>query len=209
MRLSVFHKLAHALLLAILIAPSNAVAQDPTSRLALLRPGDVVRMKIWREPDLSGDFTIDQTGIVTLPRLGPRSAVATPPDSLRAGIIQDLKRFLTSPAIEVEFMRRVSIGGGVLKPGVYLVDEVMTVADAVTMAGGMQRQDVKAVELVRDGNPTGRTLDLVTRLSAVPIRSGDELRVPRQNWFQQNYQMVYFAISSLLAIATILSVTKH
>lgn len=209
MRLSAFRKPAYALLLAILIAPSNAVAQGSTSQLALLRPGDVVRLKIWREPDLSGDFTVDQTGIVTLPRLGPRPATITPPDSLRAGIVRDLKRFLTSPAIEVEFMRRVSIGGGVLKPGVYLVDEVMTVADAITMAGGMQRQDVKTVELVRDAKPTGQTLELITRLSVVPIQSGDELRVPRLSWFQQNYQMVYFGVSSLLAIATILTVMRR
>ena len=96
-----------------------------------------------------------------------------------------------------------------VKPAVYLVDEVMTVADAITMAGGMQRQDVKAVELVRDAKPTGRMLDFGTRLSVVPIQSGDELRVPRLSWFQQNYQMVYFGVSSLLAIVTIISVTRR
>src|SRR5688500_3271570 len=31
-----------------------------------LRPGDVVRVRIWREPDFSGDFTVNESGVVTL-----------------------------------------------------------------------------------------------------------------------------------------------
>ena len=209
MRQSAFRKLEYALLLAMLIVPGISAAQGSMSQLPVLRPGDVVRLKIWREPDLSGDFTVDQAGVVTLPRLGPRPATFIPPDSLRAGIVRDLKRFFTSPSIEVDFFRRVSIGGGVVKPGVYLVDEVMTVADALTMAGGAQRQNITAAELVRDAKPTGRMLDLDTRLSVVPIRSGDELRVPRLSWIQQNYQMVYVGVSSLLAIVTILTITRR
>src|SRR6266704_165227 len=36
----------------------------------VIRPGDVVRLRIWREPDLSGEFTVDETGTVVLPKLG-------------------------------------------------------------------------------------------------------------------------------------------
>jgi len=211
MRPSVHSARLAALLLALgLFVPAPSSAQGGTvAPAAPLQPGDVVRLKIWREPDLSGDFTVDQEGTVTLPRLGPRLVTALPPDSVRAGILRDFRRLLTSPSIAVEFIRRVSVGGGVYKPGVYQVDEVMTVADVITMAGGAQRPDVETVSLVRNGVATGRKLELSARLSSVPVLSGDELRVPRIGWVQRNYQMVYIGISSLLAISTIYSVTRR
>lgn len=209
MRFTAVRRPAHAVFLALLLVPLVVVAQDPTASFALLRPGDVVRIRVWREPDLTGEFTIDKAGLVTLPRLGPRPATTASPDSLRAGIIRDFKRTITSPSIEVMFVRRIGVGGGVLKPGVYPVDEVMTVTDAITLAGGAERQDVTSVELIRAGRPTGRQLDIGALLSAVPVQSGDELRVPRQQWIKQNYQMVYVGISSLLAIVTIFSISRR
>ena len=32
-----------------------------------LRPGDVIRLDIWREPDLSGEFLVDEAGVVVFP----------------------------------------------------------------------------------------------------------------------------------------------
>jgi hypothetical protein len=36
----------------------------------LLRPGDVIRLNIWREPDMSGEYVIDEAGSVIFPRVG-------------------------------------------------------------------------------------------------------------------------------------------
>jgi protein involved in polysaccharide export with SLBB domain len=32
-----------------------------------IQPGDLVRLKVWREPDMSGDVVIDAAGDATLP----------------------------------------------------------------------------------------------------------------------------------------------
>ncbi|HZI73301.1 MAG TPA: polysaccharide biosynthesis/export family protein, partial [Gemmatimonadales bacterium] len=44
-----------------------AVTSDPGE---IVRPGDLIRLKIWREPDMSGDIAVDEAGVATLPRLG-------------------------------------------------------------------------------------------------------------------------------------------
>ena len=53
-------RLSLVLLPTLLLAAGTAAAQlqdvDP------LRPGDVVRLRIWREPDMSGDFAVDEIG---------------------------------------------------------------------------------------------------------------------------------------------------
>lgn len=176
---------------------------------AALRPGDVVKLRIWREPDLSGDFVVDRDGIVTLPRLGARSATKIPSDSLRAEILHELQKYLTNPSIAVDVMRRVSVAGGVRQPGVYLVDEVMTVADLITLAGGTVRVDVRNVRLVRNSVETGQEIPFTMRLSSVPVRSGDGLFVARPSWFQANYQMVYVAVSSAVALATLITLINR
>ncbi|HEU0299529.1 MAG TPA: polysaccharide biosynthesis/export family protein, partial [Longimicrobium sp.] len=62
-------------------APAAASARDT------LLPGDLVRLRVWREPDLSGDFAVDETGTVVLPRLGPTRVRGVPAGELRERIV--------------------------------------------------------------------------------------------------------------------------
>ena len=50
----------------------------PGDAASPLRSGDALRLRIWREPDLSGDFTIDDDGVVTLPKIGRVQAAGEP-----------------------------------------------------------------------------------------------------------------------------------
>src|SRR5262249_44369443 len=50
-------------------APRSAPDPLPSSELTLER-GDVVRVAVWREPELSGEFPVDDHGELTLPLLG-------------------------------------------------------------------------------------------------------------------------------------------
>src|SRR5271163_4739261 len=49
---------------------------------AVLLPGDVVRLRIWREPDLSGDFPVDEHGTAVFPKIGPTPVAQVTTDSL-------------------------------------------------------------------------------------------------------------------------------
>ena len=167
-----------------------------------LRPGDVVRLRIWREPDLSGDFPVDESGQVVLPRLGPVSVMAISRDSLRRSLLAAYTTYLKNPSIEVMLLRRINVLGAVKNPGLYPVDPTMTVADALALAGGASadgRRD--RVELLRGGEKVVVKLDPGARLGDTPIRSGDQLYVPERSWFSRNQGIVIGTVSAFAALA--------
>jgi len=191
------------LLLALLaLAAPAARAQDAPpadSAAELLRPGDVVRLLIWREPDLSGEFTVDADGIVIFPMIGPVDVTRESPTSLRNRLLEAFRRNLRNPSIEVRFLRRVTVLGAVRNPGVYPVDPVMSVADVLALAGGATAQGVPdKVQLLRGGERLETRISQRTRLADSPIRSGDQLYVPERGWFERNTGLV----ATVLSVAT-------
>src|ERR1700734_1429358 len=111
-------------------APAAGVARDSDAGSAMLLPGDIVRLRIWREPDLSGDFPVDERGTVVFPKIGPTPVLQMTTDSLKRLLVTTYSQYLRDPAIEVTFLRRVTILGAVKNPGLYPVDPTMTVSDA-------------------------------------------------------------------------------
>src|SRR5437016_2797709 len=113
-------------LLLQLFAPATGAAQGRAAAITIaaskMRPGDIVRVRIWREPDLSGDYMIDENGILTLPRLGTRAVVDQSPDLLKQTLIVDYAKYLLEPTIEVTILRRVNVIGAVARPGLYPAD---------------------------------------------------------------------------------------
>ena len=118
-----------------------------------LQPGDAVRLKIWREPDLSGEFQVDERGEVVFPQLGAMRVSQLSADSLKSMLVWSYTAYLRDPSIEVTLLRRVNVLGPVRSPGLYQVDQTQTIADVLAQAGGAT-PDGKPdrVELVRGGD---------------------------------------------------------
>ena len=204
------HRYASRLLLAsalLLPGPVHGQQAAPDSTAARLQPGDVLRLAIWREPDLSGDFEVDEHGTAVLPKLGPKQVATLDPESLRTQIVEEYARYLRNPSIKVTFLRRFTVLGAVVKPGVYSVDPTMTIADALALAGGAApdgRRD--RVEVRRGGVRVATRLSDATRIAESPIRSGDELFVPERSWVSRNTALVTTAIS---VAASLLIAFRH
>lgn len=195
------------LLTPLLLHPTLARAQDapaPTSTDSsggTLKPGDVVRLKIWREPDLSGDFVVDEGGTVVVPKLGRMQVVGLSPDSLKSHLINSYSVYLRNPAIDVVLLRRITILGGVRNPGLYPVDPTMTLADAYALAGGIAPEGkLDEVELVRGSERTSYKLSGTTRIADTPLRSGDQLYVPTRSWLARNTWAVTAALGTTTTI---------
>src|SRR5688572_13731441 len=100
--------------------PRRLGAQELAEKAAeidSLRPGDIIRLRIWREPDLTGEFPVGADGIVVLPKLGPLRATGEAPQELERRIVEMYGRYLRNPSIEVIFLRRINIQGAVRQPG--------------------------------------------------------------------------------------------
>jgi protein involved in polysaccharide export with SLBB domain len=160
---------------------------NPSDSALALRPGDAIRLRIWREPDLSGDFPVNESGVVVLPKLGPRRVVAEHPDSLKVWVVRSYANFLKNPSIEVFLVRRIQVLGAVKNPGLYPVEPTMTVADAIALAGGTTPQGRSdKVELRRQGETVPGKLAGRLLIGESPIRSGDQIYVPERSWVSRN-----------------------
>jgi protein involved in polysaccharide export with SLBB domain len=176
--------------------PDSAVA-----KLEELRPGDVIRLRIWREPDLSGDFAVQESGEVVLPKLGPLPVSGFSRDSLKRFLVRSYSEYLRNPSIEVTLLRRVNVLGAVQKPGLYPVDPTMTIADAVALAGGATGDGkLNQVELHRGSQRVAVKLDAGTRLGDTPIRSGDQLFVPQRSWVSRNVGLVVGTVTGVVGL---------
>lgn len=160
----------------------TAIEADPG-----LGPGDAVRIAVWREPDLSGTFGIDDRGIVTLPLLGDREVAGMDAPALRNQLLTDYREYLQNPSIQVTVLRRVNILGAVNQPGLYTVDATISLSEALGMAGGIgPTGDADDIRLARSGRVIHGNLDRAAVLGSIDVRSGDQIVVGEKGWFERN-----------------------
>jgi protein involved in polysaccharide export with SLBB domain len=168
---------------------------------ARMQPGDRILLKVWREPTLSDALTVDQNGMVVLPRLGPFSlaqqTVGTLQDSLRVRYAE----FLRNPSIEVTILRRVGVHGEVKEPGLYWVDVTTTLRDVIALAGGLTEiANINNVVIVR--GPTVLRVGNWERGGplASDLMSGDQIVVGRTSWLSRNALAVVSGAGVLTSI---------
>lgn len=184
---------------------SDTAVTDSAGRADLLRPGDVLKLNVWREPEWSGEYAVDESGVAVLPRLGAVRVTTMSPDSLRQFLVDSLGRFLRNPSIEVIPLRRIQILGAVRTPGLYPVPATVSVGDAVALAGGAS-PDGKPDRVVLRRGGVKLQIDLTrdTRLADTPIRTGDELFVPQRSWVSRNAGLVAAGLSATTSIVVAL-----
>jgi protein involved in polysaccharide export with SLBB domain len=193
--------------------PSQQVgtpAQPASSSMtAVLEPGDLVRLKIWREPDLSGDFSVDDRGTAVFPKIGPVHVSEMSTDSLRKMLLATYSTYLRDPAIEITMLRRVNVLGAVTRPGLYPVDPTMSVTDVLALAGGATPNgNQKKLELIRNGQRVPVDFSMRTPVGETPIRSGDQLYLPERSWLSRNGYVVGALIGASAVVGTVIITHK-
>jgi protein involved in polysaccharide export with SLBB domain len=167
--------------------PGTVAARAAMTDSTGVQPGDLIRLKVWREPDMSGDVVVDARGEATLPRLGAVRVSSWAPESLRSYLVSSYAKYLRDPAVEVTVLPRVTILGAVRNPGVQNVDPTLTIADALALAGGVAGDGKQGkIELRRRGAKVPVSLSMTARLADTPVRSGDQLFVPQRSWLSRN-----------------------
>jgi protein involved in polysaccharide export with SLBB domain len=104
-----------------------------------LGSGDRLKITVFGEEDLSGEFEIDGSGILAFPLIGGVQAGGLGPRSLERLITQKLiGDYLVRPKVAVEVLnfRPFFILGEVNKPGSYPYMDKLTILDAVALAEG-------------------------------------------------------------------------
>jgi len=118
----------------------------------VLGAGDKLRLTVFGESDLSGEFTIDGSGFARLPLVGQVRAAGYTSQQLEAVIGGALAQgYLRSPRVSVEVTtyRPFYIIGAVNRPGQYPYVDHMNALTAVALAGGFTSGAVESVVFVR------------------------------------------------------------
>ncbi|MGH7506550.1 MAG: polysaccharide biosynthesis/export family protein, partial [Longimicrobiales bacterium] len=133
-------------------AQTNGVSPSPARPDAVvLRPGDVLRIAVWPNADLGGDFIVEESGLVYLPFLGSIQAAGTSIDDLRIQLRSGYGEAIQNPVVTVSVLFNVGVLGEVGSPGVYQATATTTLIDAIGMAGGFgAAADQEHVRIVRD-----------------------------------------------------------
>ncbi len=188
-------------------APAARRGADPALPAAtLLSPGDMVRLRIWREPDLSGDFLVDRDRVLVFPKIGAYRIGGETGEEFKQRLIAAYDEYLRNPSIEVSFLRRVGVQGAVRTPGLYNADLTLSVADVLALAGGVASDgDPSRIDIVRNGTRQRATVARSIALAETPIRSGDHIYVHRESWLRRNTAAVAGVASSFVGLLLILA----
>jgi len=123
-------------------APGSALPPLPqtTASTYTLGTGEQVRVVIFGQTQLTGLFTVNDLGNISVPLLGDVPARGRTTDELAQAISTELqqRKLLNNPSVSVEIAkyRPVFILGEVEKPGQYSYEPGMTALTLVAVAGG-------------------------------------------------------------------------
>lgn len=185
--------------------PARFTATGAAADAALMSPGDLVRVEIWQERDLSGDFLVQPNGNVVFPLLGEQRVTGIPVGMLRDSLRVRYRRVLRNPSISITPLRRVQVLGEVVRPGVYIMDPTVSLSGLLAMASGPnQNGDVRRISILRDGRVFRPRMGAGMTLMEADVRSGDQVVVGQKSWAVRN---TTFLISMIpVATATLFTI---
>lgn len=149
-----------------------------------LGPGDSVRLIVFGEDQLSGQYRVSDAGTIAVPLLGAMPASGLTPAALQASVAEALARgrLLRDPSVSAEVIayRPIFVLGEVNKPGEYPYQPGMTVVTAAAVAGGFTYRAVQSyASIVRtvdghavEGKATRQTM----------VQPGDVITI-YERWF--------------------------
>lgn len=159
-------------------SPSAAMRFQEAYRLGV---GDKLRIIVFGEPDLSGEFEVDSTGVISLPLIGEVRAHGQTLRELEKNVQAKLREgYLRDPRVSAEVInfRPFTIIGEVNEPGEYPYRSGMSVLNAVAAAKGYTyRANTDRVYITRTGSSAEVPMPATNDVQVMP---GDIIRIPER-----------------------------
>jgi protein involved in polysaccharide export with SLBB domain len=158
--------------------PQSAAAFAPELRLS---GGDKVRVTVYGEDKISGEYQIDSGGMLSIPLAGTIQGAGLTKMELEQALTQKLKsEYLRNPKVTIEVIsyRPFYVLGEVQKPGEYQFRSGLNVLSAIAIAGGATyRANNSTVMIQRFGSTE---LKEFLQSPTVLVLPGDVVRVPER-----------------------------
>jgi protein involved in polysaccharide export with SLBB domain len=157
---------------------SYAAAATASPRL---QSGEKIRVTVYGEDKLSGDYEIDPNGLISLPLAGTIKAAGLTQTELEAELSRKFRsEYLKNPKVTISIasFRPFYILGEVERPGEYPYKSGLNVLSASALAGGPTYRASRSTVLIqRVGESSMREYPMT---SNVPILPGDLVRIPER-----------------------------
>jgi protein involved in polysaccharide export with SLBB domain len=160
----------------VLLAVGTAPAED--AKAYTLGAGDRLRITVYNEADLSGEYEVNGQGLVSVPLVGQVKVIGMTTAEAQALLTQKYgKDYLVNPSVTIEVLnyRPFFIIGEVNHPGSYPYQNGMTVINAVALAGGYTaRANHDRIKVKHSSDKSSEGLDVKEDTTVLP---GDVIEV--------------------------------
>jgi polysaccharide export outer membrane protein len=167
---------------------SPPTSNQATSRAATITDedytlgvGDKMRITVYNESNLTGEYPVNANGKISMALIGEVTAAGMTPSDLANEVTKQLANgYLRKPqvAIDVLTFRPFYIMGEVTKPGEYPSTSGLTVMNAVATAQGFTYRANKKFAYIRHAGETEERKVALT--PDLRIRPGDSIRVTQR-----------------------------
>ncbi|MDR1228163.1 MAG: polysaccharide export protein EpsE [Azoarcus sp.] len=190
--------LRHLFVVAALVFGLAVSAQAADEREYVLGPGDIVRITVFQNPDLTTEVRVSEKGVLTFPLIGAVSVGGMTTSAAETEIATRLREggFVRQPQVNVLPMQirgnQVSVLGQVNRPGRFPLETAnLRLTDMIATAGGVAAggADIVVFVGVRNGKQVRREVDLPALFisgdlaSNLPLTGGDLIYVHRAPMF--------------------------
>jgi protein involved in polysaccharide export with SLBB domain len=143
-----------------------------------LGSGDKIRVIVYGEHDLTGEYFVSDAGAVSLPLIGVVTAAGRTLDQFKADVEDAYRKgYLKDPNVTVEVLnyRPFYILGEVNKPGEYPYTSALTVLRAVATAEGFTYRANTRTVFIKHASEQVEHKERLT--SDAPVEPGDTIRI--------------------------------
>jgi protein involved in polysaccharide export with SLBB domain len=190
--------------------PENQVPFAPVAPGIVWRvePGDIVKTRIYREPELSGEAVVAPNGQAYFAGVGRVAVAGMTLDSLQMEIAARYSKLVLDAAVEVMLIRDVVVYGDARSPGVYPVDASTTVLGLLAKGGGATGASKTPSMTLMKADGRQLRLPREARMAQIDVRHGDAVYVTQDSFFArnaQNFTVFSTVVTVLVSVAYLIS----
>jgi protein involved in polysaccharide export with SLBB domain len=174
--------------------------QSNQRRSPTFRPGDAVEISVFPDTTsfLNDIFSIDGEGFISLPIKGRVQISEMNEAEFFSYLTENFRQYIKTTDIQVKPLIRTSLLGGFITPGLYYVDENLTLWQLIQMGGGTELEDgLKKMKWERNRKTVQKNLipyfESGKSLNQLGFQSGDQIWAPRPertNWLDRLNQFL-------------------
>lgn len=163
----------------------------PPSVQYTIGPEDVLKIDVWKEPELSATVPVRTDGKISLPLIHDVHVVGLTPAALQEELTRMLSKYVENPTVSVIVeainSMKIYVVGNVAQPGVFDAKREINMLQAIAMAGGFTEwANRRKITIFRKYGATEQIIKVnYNKIISgehpelnIPLQPGDTINVP-------------------------------